>query len=335
MAFAEITDYSGTSLMNIREKRFEKELLSEFGLEDMIDKLPPIKNSTDCCGYVTEKASKETGLAAGTLVAGGMFDIDACALAMEITNEDDICVIAGTWSINEYISKEPVLNKTIMMNSLYCLPGYYLIEECSPTSASNNEWFIEMFMGAEKAKARELGVNVFKYCDEMAASVKPNETDIIFLPYIFGSNYNPKAKATLIGLDSHNSKAQIMRAVLEGIAFCHNVHLEKLLLNRSKPKVVRLAGGAANSMIWAQIFADVFQLPIEIIDTKELGALGCSIAAAVAAGEYDNLVDASSQMVKIKCRIDPIPENIPIYEKKFQLYKEVSATVEELWTKFK
>jgi L-xylulokinase len=333
-AFAEVTDYSGSSLMNIRDRCFEPALLNEFGLGDVFEALPPLKNSTDFCGGISKRASEETGLMEGTPVAGGMFDIDACAVAMDITSENRICVIAGTWSINEYISKQPVLNKSVMMNSLYCIEDYYLIEECSPTSASNYEWFVDMFLEEEKQRAKELGVNVFKYCDDMASQVTPDEQNIIFLPYLYGSNYDAKAKATLVGIDSHHTRDHIIRAVLEGIVFCHMVHLEKLLANKKRTEAVRLAGGAANSMIWAQIFADVFKLPVEIVETKELGALGSAMAAAVAAGEYKDLKEAAHNMVNMKCRLEPDPVNIPIYEKKFRLYKEVSGALEAVWGNF-
>lgn len=333
-AFAEETDYSGSNLLNIKDVCFDRELLSEFGLADLYEALPPLKNSTDFCGGISKQASEETGLKEGTPVAGGMFDIDACAIAMDITNEDKICVIAGTWSINEYISKNPVLNKSVMMNSLYCIPGYYLIEECSPTSASNYEWFIEMFLAEERQKATDLGINVFEYCNELAEKVNTHEQNIIFLPYIFGSNYNPHAKASFIGLDSHHTRPQMIRAVLEGIVFCHMVHLEKLLANRTKTQAIRLAGGAANSIFWAQIFADVIKLPVEIVDTKELGTLGCAMAAAVAAGVYKNLKEAAQNMVKMKCRIEPNPANFNVYEKKFALYKKISSALDDSWKNF-
>lgn len=333
-AFAEITDYSGSNMLNIKEGRFDRELLAEFGLADLYAALPPLKKSTDFCGSVTSRSSEETGLATGTPLAGGMFDIDACAIAMDIVNEDNLCVIAGTWSINEYISRQPVVNKSVMMNSLYCIPGYYLIEECSPTSAANYEWFMELFLAEEKIKAKELNMNVFQYCNELAEKVAPDDQNVIFLPYIFGSNYNPQAKATLVGMDSRHTRPRLIRAVLEGIVFCHRIHLEKLLANRTKTDAVRLAGGAANSMVWAQIFADVFGLPVEIIETRELGTLGCAMAAAVAAGVYRDLTEAAQKMVKIKCRLEPIPANIPVYEKKFALYKKVSAALENTWSDF-
>ena len=129
-AFAEITDYSGSSLMNLREARFEEDLLGLFGIAETIDLLPPVRGSVETCGRVGERAALETGLPAGIPVAGGMFDIDACAVAMDVLDEERLCVIAGTWSINEYVAKKPVTDGSILMNSLFCVPGLFLVEEC-------------------------------------------------------------------------------------------------------------------------------------------------------------------------------------------------------------
>ncbi|NDL67681.1 FGGY-family carbohydrate kinase [Anaerotalea alkaliphila] len=334
-AAAEMTDFSGSNLVNIKEAAYDRELLDAFGLGDIYGKLPPLKYSTEITGHITEESSGKTGLKAGTPVAAGMFDIDASAIAMDITDQDKLCVIAGTWSINEYISKEPVLNKTVMMNSLYCLPGYYLVEECSPTSAANNEWFIGRFMEKEKEQARKEGASIYEAMNRMVEGVSPEEQDILFLPYIFGSNYNPLAKACFIGMESHHSKAQIARAVYEGIVFCHKVHIEKLLKNNPNLRTVRLAGGAANSAVWVQIFADVLDLPIETIDTKELGALGAAMAAGVAAGVYEDLQDAAKKIVKIKDRVEPIQKNVETYRRKYRLYREAEEALDGLWKKFR
>jgi L-xylulokinase len=121
---------------------------------------------------------------------------------------------------------------------------------------------------------------------------------------------------------------------LEGVAFCHKVHLEKLLVNRESTRAVRLAGGAASSLLWAQIFSDVFNLPVEIIDTRELGALGCAMAAAVASGEYKDLKEAAQSMVKIKCRLEPNAANVPLYDTKYKLYKKVTGALDDIWKDF-
>jgi len=329
-AFAEITDYSGSNLLNLKERRFDHNLMETFGLGDLYDALPPLKHSTDVCGLVTPEVAAQTGLPAGIPVAGGMFDIDACAIAMDILSDDKYCVIAGTWSINGFISRQPVTDHSVMMNSIYALPDYYFIEESSPTSAGNHEWFIELFMSEEKQLAEARGISVYRLTDEMAAAVAPEDHDIIFLPYLYGSNYNPRAKASLLGLDSSHTRSQIIRAVMEGICLGHRVHLEKLLAHK-KPSVIRLAGGAANSPFWVQMFADVFQLPVETLESSELGALGCAMAASVADGHYQDLAAASHAMVRVKQRYEPQSALADLYERKYQRFRQFSEQLDALW----
>ena len=333
-AYAEVTDYSGSNLMNIRDVSFDRELLDAFGLGDLLDRLPPLRYSTDQCGRITAAAAKATGLIQGTPVAGGMFDIDACAVAMDVTDEENLCVIAGTWSINEYISRTPVMDGSVMANTLFCLPGYYLVEESSPTSAGNNEWFTELFLDQEKQQAKERGIGIHALAEELAANVGPDGQDIVFLPYIYGSNYNPQAKACFIGLEAGHTRAQLIRAVLEGIVFCHMVHVQKLLKNRPRPSSVRLAGGAARSVTWAQIFADVFQLPVEIVETGELGALGCAMSAAVASGACTDLKDAAEHMVKIRRRLEPNAATRATYARKYERYRKISDALDGTWKEY-
>ena len=333
-AWAEITDYSGTSLMNLAEVSFDRDVLDDFGIADIADKLPPIRYSTDICGGISAQSAALTGLPQGVPVAAGMFDIDACAVAMDVTDEKNLCVIAGTWGINEYISRQPVLNKTIKMNSLFCLPGYYLIEESSATSASNNQWFTDLFLDSEKALAAQRGIGIHALAEEIAAGVGHDEQSIIFLPFLYGSNDNPQAKACFIGLESTHTRPQVMRAVLEGIVFSHRVHIERLLANRDRPDAMRLAGGAVNNRTWSQMFADVMGLPVEIIDTNELGALGCAMAAAVACGMYADLGEAARHMVRVKQRLTPDVDKKAAYDRKFALFVAASQALDGIWKGF-
>jgi L-xylulokinase len=328
-AYAEITDYSGSSLMNIRDGRFDRELLADFGLAEVFDLLPPLRGSTELCGRVSAEAAAATGLAPLTPVAGGMFDIDACAAATGVVDERNLCVIAGTWSINERVAAEPEAG--VMMNSLFCIPGLYLIEESSPTSAANYDWFLNLFLESEKREAAERGISLYELAEAMVRSVAPDEQGIVFLPYIFGSNYDPRARASFVGLESTHTRPQVLRAVMEGIVFCHMVHIEKLLASGVRPEAVRLAGGAANSGTWVQIFADVIGLPVETFDAQELGALGCAMAAAVAGGVYADLREASFRMTRSVRRAEPNATLAAVYAKKFARYKKVSAALEKLW----
>ena len=184
------------------------------------------------------------GLIEGIPVAGGMFDIDACAVAVDITSPEKMCTIAGTWSINEYISEAPVMDGSIAMNSLFAMPGYYLVEECSATSSGNLEWFLENCMDHEPIPE---GENIYSIVNEMVAAVKPEECDVYFLPFLYGSNAHPLGKGAFVGLTTYHNKAHMLRAVYEGVVFSHKTHIERLLSSRKPPEAIRMAGGACNS----------------------------------------------------------------------------------------
>ena len=107
-ARGELTDCSGAGAVNLRTRQIDPALLALYGLEDLAEAFPPLCRSDEIAGYVTREAAERCGLREGTPVLGGMFDIDACALAAGVMDERNVCMIAGTWSINEYLRPSPV-----------------------------------------------------------------------------------------------------------------------------------------------------------------------------------------------------------------------------------
>lgn len=333
-AYAEMSDFSGGNLVNLATGEYDRELMELFGIGEVFECLPPLKNAADICGYVTKTASEMTGLPEGTPVSAGMFDVNACGIASGLSDGEKMCMIAGTWSINEFIAKEPVLNGTVALNSMFCIPGYYLVEESSPTSAGNMEWFIRNLMNFEKEGAKANGGSVYDITNEWVASIEPEDNNIIFLPFLNGSNEDALAKGTFIGLTAYHSKKHMLRAVYEGIVFSHLTHVNKLLRNREVPESIRLSGGAANSDVWVQIFADTLQIPIDVIEDKELGAQGAAIAAGIAAGIYKDYNEGIEKTVKITKTVQPRPEYKEIYEKKYQTYRRVIEGLSGVWECF-
>ncbi len=324
-AAIEITDLSGTSLIDVGRGEVDAEVLDAWGLADLRSILPPIVQSAEVCGTVTAQAAEETGLAEGTPVAGGLFDIDACGLAVGMTDESTLCMVAGTWGNNQYISKKPVVSRDIFMTSRYSIPGYYLMLEGSPTSASNLEWFVTNFLEADK-KLLDAGGggNVFDLCNDLVASTEPGgaaDSGITFLPYLYGRPVAVDAKGCFVGLDGSHTRADLLRAIYEGVVFGHRWHVENLLRFRPMPEAIRLTGGACKSDVWMQIFADVLQSAVEIPAGSELGALGASICGGVAAELFESYEAACTAMVRIDRRYAPNPENQPIYEAKYARFK--------------
>lgn len=329
-AYCEATDLSGSGLMNIKDVSFDKDMLEEMGIGEVYDCLPKIVFSYEKSGHITESAAKLTGLKAGTPVAAGMFDIDACAVAMDIYNEEQLCVITGTWSINEYISKEPVFNNANSRNSLYAVPGFYLIEEGSATGAGNLEWFITELMNNPQRTTEFYN----EIADKLTA-IDSKECDVYYLPFLYGCNTHPLGKASFIGLTSFHNIYHMLRAVYEGVVFGHRLHIERLLETRERPVAIRVAGGAMKSKFWSQMFADILNMPIETVTgVDELGALGCGMSACVAAGIYQDYHDAASHMVHINPPIVPNPQMAEIYERKYQKYKALCFALDTVWDKF-
>ena len=332
-AKAEITDYSGANLMNLHTRNYDPDLLGLLGLEEIAEALPPLCRATEICGTVSEEAASRCGLLPGTPVIGGMFDINACAIAVGVTDPERICMIAGTWSINEYVRKEPVTDGSVLMNSLFCLPEYYLIEESSPTSAGNNEWFVRELLPEMGTACKEQGKSIYDVMNQWVDDIPPEEFVPVFLPFLMASNVHPNAKGSFIGLSLNHSRKHLARSVYEGIAFCHRMHLERLLHSRTTPPAcIRLAGGAARSSVWAQIFADVMKLPVETVEANETGALGCAVAAAVATGEYPDLRTAVESMTAVSRRFEPDAARTEIYDGKYVLYCRTIECLDGLWT---
>ena len=331
-ARAEVTDYSGTNLLNLSTRQYDDRLLELFALDDLRSALPPLCSSSEIAGYVTKAAAAQCGLMPGTPVAGGMFDIDACAIAVNVLDEQNICMIAGTWSINEYPRRLPVMDGSVLMNSLFCLEDYYLIEESSPTSAGNNEWFINNLLPEVRLQAKELGQNVYEWMNQWVESIPPQEFVPIFLPFLMASNVHPNAMGTFVGLSASHTRKHLVRSVYEGIVFCHKYHLERLLKTRKTPPLcIRLAGGAARSRVWAQMFSDILELPVETVAVNETGALGCAIVAAAAVGDYPSLADAAQHMSPVGTRFTPAAENRQVYRARYDLYCKAIRALDSLW----
>ena len=317
----ELTDMSGTSLMNVVAGGYDDEVLAIFDIPEMKHLLPPLVQSAELCGRVTAAAAAATGLKAGTPVAGGMFDIDACGLASGCVDGRQFVMVAGTWGNNQYIARQPLVDKGLFMTSCYSIPGWYLMLEGSPTGAGNLEWFVSEFLADKKELLKQAGgESVYAWADAAVAPLAPHESDPLFLPFLYGSNVGYPAKACFLGLTSRHTRADVMRAVYEGCVFSHNMHLRRLYKFREQPEVIRLTGGASRSPAWVQMFADVFQVPVEVPDGSELGALGAAIAAAVACGLYPGFEKAVAAMTRVARRYEPSPLRGEVYRLRYEKY---------------
>ncbi len=333
-AVSDFCNQSGGSFVNLNTGKYEPEILKALGIPEVEGKLPQMMHSAEVCGTVTRKAALELGCGENTKVVTGMFDVDASAIAMGVVSEETLCMITGTCSENAYISKNPVTDGSILMNSYYCIPGYYLIEEGSNTSAGVLEWVIKTFYSREKQEILERGNDFYEYLDSIVDELKPTESDVLFLPFLYGSAGNSKSKGVWLGMSPLDTKEHMLRAVYEGVVFSHKWHMDRLLKNRPAAKLIRMAGGATNSDVWIQMFSNILQTPIEVAEGRELGARGAAIAAEIGVGIYKDFFEASNKTCKIKKTVYPSKEWKEIYEKKYQRYFSVVENLQDVWKLF-
>lgn len=329
---SEISTLSGTGLLNIKDRKVDPDLLKLGGIEEVAEMIPPLAESFEEAGKITPEVAQLTGLREGVPVYAGCYDIDAASLATGSIDEKRICIIVGTWANNQYIGQTPIVAKEFFSTTVFSRPGYYLMLEGSPTSASNLEWFIGEFLKGEFQEAKEAGESIYDFCNQAVTEVGPEDSNLVYLPFIYGSNLNPLAQGSFIGLQGWHTCQHVIRSIYEGICFSHRYHIGKLLKYLAPPEAARIAGGGAKSIQWAQMFADVLQMPIEITEASELGALGAAICAAVGSGQYPDAEAAVAGMVKTIRTISPDPGKKEVYDRKYQRYLDAASALDKYWS---
>jgi L-xylulokinase len=325
------SDMSGSSLMDVRGRCYSPDLLALYGLEEIFDALPPLKESYEVAGRVTRAASEATGLAVGTPVVGGLFDIDASAAGCGAVSAGQACIIAGTWSINEVISVEPLIDPSLFMTTLFAVPGLFLSTEASATSATNLEWFVNQCCGDERYEAHRRGLSIWEVINEEVSALPPGSSNIIFHPFLYGSNVQSNARAGFYGLGGWHTRAHMLRALYEGVVFCHLSHIEKLRAAGARFDTVRLTGGGSRSSVWTQMFADTIGVPMEVSDGTELGARGAALSAGIGVSLYQDYNEAVKAAVKVVRVQEPDTASTPLYLERYSEYQRLVKVMQEPW----
>ena len=326
-------DISGSSLLYSQKRSYSPDLFDIYGIPEMLAAMPRPLWGHEIAGKVTPEAAKMTSLAAGTPVSGGLFDIDAAALGAGVISDGVLCIVAGTWSINEVVTAEPIIDKRLYQCSLYAVPGMWLTIEASATSATNLEWFVSNFCAEEKAEAVARGISVYEVCNEKVGSLAPGSVDIIFHPYLFGSDVQANARAGFYGLGAWHTKTHVLRALYEGVVYGHMHHIAKLRAAGAKMDVARLTGGGSRSRVWTQMFADALQLPVEVSDGAEVAARGVAMAAGIGVGVYKDYAEAVVKAVRLERRQEPNPEHASAYQARYVEYVGLLEAMKEPWNR--
>ena len=274
----EETNISGSQLFNQIQSGYDPKLCQLFGIDEVNDKLAPVINSAELAGTVTRQAAEESGLMEGTPVFGGFFDVVGAALASGVSQKDKLSAVAGTWTISTRVFDEIVPSDYPYVWSKYCIPGTYFVHEGSPTSASNLAWFTRHFFNQ-----RLQDYDVLNHCVAEGATRK---NDILFFPWLYGSNYHSNLHGGLLGLSSHHTDADIVYAIYQGIVFSHLLHQDRIVGLDNATESIRFTGGPTQSPLWMQMFCDASNLPLDVVNVQQSGCQAAALCAAVGSGYY-------------------------------------------------
>ncbi len=310
----DVSDASGMLLLDVKNRRWSKEMCDICGITE--DMLPKLYESYECVGTVKEDIAAELGIPSSCKVAAGAGDNAAAAVGTGTVGDGNCNISLGTSGTIFISSKNFGVDKYNALHSFDHADGSYHLMGCMLSAASCNKWWMDDIIGTDDYAGQQKDIT-----DE-----KLGNNHVFFLPYLMGErspHNDPNARGTFIGLTMDNTRTDMTQAVLEGVAFALRDSLEVARSLGIKIERTKICGGGAKSPLWKKIIANVMNLKVDVIESEEGPALGGAMLAAVANGEYASVKDAADAIVKIVDTVEPTPELVDRYEKKYQQFKQI------------
>ncbi len=320
----EISDASGTNLLDIRKRQWSQEILDALGIDRAL--LPDLVGSGEAAGTITAEASRECGLAEGTVVAGGGGDNACAALGTGVCADGDAFVTLGTSGVVFAHTSKPSVDPLGRVHT-FCsaVDGEWTAMSCTLAAGLSLRWMRDEFYRAEKDAAAQSGVDPYDLMTDEASKVPVGADGLIYLPYLMGERspvLDPEARGVFFGLTARHTRAHLVRAVMEGVALSQRHNLEVLREMGINPTELRACGGGASSSLWRGMLADSMGCAVRTMESKEGPALGAAILAGVASGIFTDAREGCRKCVRAGARASvPSKDGEARYEEIFKVYK--------------
>lgn len=320
----EVSDASGTCLLNVPLRRWSEVILERSGLPR--DWLPEVFESQEVSGAISEAAAAATGLRAGTPVVGGGGDQAAGAVGNGIVETGVVSSTVGTSGVVFAYLDEPLMDPQLRTQTFcHAVPDKWHVMGVVQSAGGSLRWMRDTLCQPEKDLAAQTGRDAYEFMTEAAASV-PTSEGLLFLPYLTGERApypNPNAKGVFFGLTIRHTKAHMIRAVLEGVAMGMRDSFEIMKAMGTPFRQVRASGGGARSAFWRQIQADVTGDPHVTINVDEGPAFGVALLAGVGCGLFSSVAEACRATIQVEDETEPREAEKNRYEGYYRLYREL------------
>ena len=320
-----VMDYSDASLpfLDIEGLEYSAEVPDLVDVPGLADLFPPLAAGSDVIGTVTDAAADRTGLPAGTPVVSGLIDIAASAIGCGAVEPGDSSSVVGTTSLNQTFLSSPPAELTGHGFTLALSEDLYCRSMASMAGTPNLDWALSEltpewdFADAERA----------------AKNVPATAKGVLYHPYLSASGErspfnDPDARGQFVGLSPNHSRADVLRAVYEGVALAMRDCYEHIETDATR---IRMSGGGARSDLWCQLFADCIDAEITVPTGEEFGARGVALLAGAGVDEIDDLASTVRETTTYERVWEPRDRYVRIYDEWYDLYRETYEQMGAVW----
>lgn len=321
----DVSDASGTGLFDVENRIWASGLLEKIGIPQ--GWLPRAYESGEIAGELQAAAAEKLGLPAHLPVIAGGGDAVMQTIGSAATSPEKCLIVVGTGgnvtvSIQEF-AKNPGGR---LQHFCHSLPGMWVEMGVTLSAGNSLRWFRDTFGIHEVNEARKIGASPYELLGKLAATSPAGAGGVLFLPYLQGERCpysDVHAAGTFTGIRLNTERADLLRAVYEGVAFSLRDVLELILQTGASPEVIHLSGGGSSSELWQQIHADILNREVRTLDyAEDASAVGAAMVAGVNIGLWSNIEDAV-QNIRVRSITEPVADNVPLYSELFEVYKDL------------
>jgi len=325
----DVTDASGTLMLDVTHRRWSHELLESAGIEAQL--LPEVFESTEICAHVSASAAKVTGLLEGTPIVAGAGDQAAGAVGIGLTHPGAVGATIGTSGVVFAATDRPFLDPEGRLHTFcHAVPERWHVMGVTQAAGLSLRWFRDNLMASKTNEPCS-----YESLTDEAGLAPPGSDGVVWGPYLMGERTpyrDPHVRAGLLGLAAHHTRSHIVRAIMEGVAFSLRDTFVILSELGVPVEQVRVSGGGARSALWCQIQADIYGHPVETVQTEEGAAFGAALLAAVGAGVWNSVDDACKRVVHTAEQIAVRPNIASLMNDHYATYRRIYPALKSLYS---
>lgn len=322
----EVSDASGTLLLDVVNRRWSKKLLGKLELDAEL--LPRCYESEEVTGTLTPAAARTLGLSTACKVVGGAGDCAAGAVGTGIVKPGLLNTSIGTSGVVFVHSDQPQFDPQGRLHTFcHAVRGKWHVMGVTLTAGGALSWFQETL--CKKLGSRGNPISL----DELVAEAEqtpPGAEGLRFLPYLAGErtpHLDAEARGVLAGLTLAHHRGHIVRSILEGVTFALRDSFELIDQLDVPIRQVRATGGGSKNPFWRQMQADIFGKPVSTMRADEGPAFGVALLAAVGVGHYKNIKQACAATIETAETTRPDAKRRKFYNAEFPQFQALYPAV--------